>query len=854
VGNYYVNEEVRKMYGIPLSQLTPEQRKILKADGERRKKLIEERQKDFMKNNRRAFDDADKMNSVLSQIYSKCQKEILADVSETIAKVKKAGGEWSYANQSALTRSRGLFEQINKELVKLGKTEETYFRTHLTNIYTDQFLRSVYTLGQTQPLKGTGSFNMLNTRLVNAALDYPWSGAMFSDRLWTDKDRLGRNLRIGLTQSMILGEDMDQIADRIGANINTSRYNAMRIARTETKRVTYASQVAAWEEQGITEVKYMAANGGDSRSCDLCRADNGKKFKLGEEPTLPRHPNCRCWYAPVTPDTFGDNELNDLTGSVRGAENYDKWKQEYEVALNSDGSYKKGWARESWENGGKVMYTAQDGKKYSIQEYKQALANGTFGDDSKPTAESLIRERIEAERKEGEEYRQGLQMQISAKEELYKNVPGQYSTQISEIESKKALQSGIMDSRSASMDELNASLSGITKKRADAMELYDAGKITEDEYDELSKAIRAERRSIRDQVTKLEDEYYSAYSEKSRLEDELQRIQKEIKAKQDQILTEISGLNKDIQKSLAKELDLSLDIDYVGDSMERLKTVDSFRTIREALRANDSFDFDKYKDELVKMAQRMDEEALTVQTKIAPYVAKNAYNLKDTGWYNWSRVEMDMSSNTHERALGNGLIGSWQTKFHEEGHQIDHILGSVDEFCDNKSRGLYSCITNMECSVGKAMEEALSDDILSFVNEAIEDCNKRGSSYKALSSLDRISADAKSATIKYLGELTSNCADRATKCQLGILTDAIGCFTSGRIHPYTYGYWGHKMSYCTSVGKNGGISETWATFCALRVCGSPEDVATVKKLMPKTWNTMSKTYSKIAKYLQTHDL
>lgn len=326
VSGYYVNEAVRKMYGIPLSQLTPEQREILRQDGIRRAKLIDERQKDFMRNNRRAFEDAEKLNKVLASIYGSCQKEILGNVAETIAKVKKAGGEWSYANQSALTRSRGLFEQINKELIKLGKEENTVFRTNLQNIYTDQFLRTVYTLGQTQTVKS--SFNMLNPRLIQDTLDYPWSGAMFSDRLWLDKDRLGRNLRVGLTQSMILGEDMDRIADRVGANINTSKYNAMRVARTETKRVTYSSQAAAFGDQNVGEVRYMAANnGGDSRTCDLCKEDHGKVYKLGEEPSLPRHPNCRCWYIPVVKDTFEDNELNELTGSVRGAENYEKWKE-----------------------------------------------------------------------------------------------------------------------------------------------------------------------------------------------------------------------------------------------------------------------------------------------------------------------------------------------------------------------------------------------------------------------------------------------------------------------------------------------------------------------------------------------
>ena len=92
VSGYYVNEAVRKMYGIPLSQLTPEQREILRQDGIRRAKLIDERQKDFMRNNRRAFEDAEKLNKVLASIYGSCQKEILGNVAETIAKVKKAGG------------------------------------------------------------------------------------------------------------------------------------------------------------------------------------------------------------------------------------------------------------------------------------------------------------------------------------------------------------------------------------------------------------------------------------------------------------------------------------------------------------------------------------------------------------------------------------------------------------------------------------------------------------------------------------------------------------------------------------------------------------------------------------------
>lgn len=321
----YVNKEVAKMYGIPYSELTPEQKKILHEDIVRRAKLIKEREEAVLKNNLKAFEDEAKMEKVLASIYASCQKEILASVTETIAKVQKAGGEWSYANQSALTRSRGLFEQIGEQIKALGQKEQITFRQGLSNIYTDQFLRQVYDLGQSITVKA--NFNRLNPALIQKTLDYPWSGAMFSDRLWQDKERLGRNLRVGLTQSMILGEGIPQITDRINKGIDIARYNAERVARTETKRVTYCAHDDIYKDTGVEELKYRCANGGDSRTCQYCRADNGKVFKRGEEPTLPRHPNCRCVYIPVVSDTFEDNELNELTGSVRGAENYEKWRE-----------------------------------------------------------------------------------------------------------------------------------------------------------------------------------------------------------------------------------------------------------------------------------------------------------------------------------------------------------------------------------------------------------------------------------------------------------------------------------------------------------------------------------------------
>ena len=735
----YINQEVAKMYGIPYSQLTAEQKAILHEDSVRRSKLIKETQEAVIKNNLKAFDDEAKMERVLASLYKDCQKQILADVTETIAKVKKAGGEWSYANQSALTRSKGLFEQITAELTKLGQKEQILFTQGLSNIYTDQFLRQVYELGQSIPVKA--NFNRLNTALVRKTLDYPWSGAMFSDRIWNDKETLGKNLRAGLTQSMILGESIPQITDRINKNIDTARYNAERVARTETKRVTYCAHNDAYEDMGVEELEYRSANGGDARACSTCKGDNGKRYKRGEEPTLPRHPNCRCVYIPVVSDEFGDNELNELTGSVRGAENYEKWRQAEEAKLKQQ----------------EILSPTE--KKYN----------------------SLMEE-----------------------------VDTRYKAKEVEI---TTLQAGY--------DDLDKQYNNLSSVRRGLTTPQEAGFKTKAEFDAFERNLATERQK--------------AY-------DKLEEARKEL---------------KDISREKTY-------LQLVG--ADRASTVDDYRAIRTALKNNATFDYDKYGDELITMVSRMDDDALIINKKLANITQANWYNSNDGSdgahYSPWKkRVNMKMTENSHERALGNGLAGSWQTKYHEEGHQLDHILGALGDkspFWEDGdvSYGLIKeAFTSVSTKTGKAISKAISNDILDFLNTAISYCNaNQGTSYKAIKDLKRITSDSRFAFARYINHLTSNGVDRKLACQLGILSDAIGLYTGDRISPHSYGLWGHKSSYNKERGISGATSETWATFCALRMCGSTEEVEMAKKIMPNTWSVLDGSFTSLAKWLISNDL
>lgn len=532
----YVNEEVRKMYGIPYSLLTARQKRILHEDSLRRAKLIKERQDAVLNNNLKAFEDEARMEKVLASIYRQAQQDILAKVTETIAKVEKAGGEWSYANQSALTRSRGLFEQITEELVKLGQKEQNVFYKELGNIYTDQFLRQVYELGQTMTVKA--NFNRLNASLIRKTLDYPWSGAMFSDRLWQDKATLGRNLRIGLTQSMILGEGIPQMTDRINKGINTSRYNAERVARTETKRVTYCAHNDAYEDMGVDELEYRCANGGDARTCQYCKADNGKHYKRGEEPTLPRHPNCRCVYIPVVSDTFGDNELNELTGSVRGAENYEKWKEKEAERLKKEAEADK--------------------------------------DNKEGKSPKLI---------ELENNRADLQKQVDYKNTELSDIPLKYQAEKDRLEREILEIRESTGVKEAKLKELLGEEDKIKAERKTLRVAYRDGKISDSEYDKRLDKLILQGNELKEKVAEAEKEYYGLFDKLNSHTAELSSISNKIRSETANIQAEILKLTTKIE-GIDKEISLYMRYQGYTDSfVDIMASVEQYNIKQKAVAA-----------------------------------------------------------------------------------------------------------------------------------------------------------------------------------------------------------------------------------------------------------------------------
>ncbi|AZK44784.1 minor capsid protein [Paenibacillus lentus] len=269
---------------------------------------------------------------------------------------------------------------------------------------------------------------------------------------------------------------------------------------------------------------------------------------------------------------------------------------------------------------------------------------------------------------------------------------------------------------------------------------------------------------------------------------------------------------------------------------------------------------DIHKVELEQILSNHGSEQLNLYDKLSDRFKDNDYYYKVSGaaYYPGQQViKMNIENNQWERLVGSNYTGAWHTKFHEEFHQLDHILSQtpfayLDDGTISPYKNMHKAFTRTDTVIGARMINAIDDDVLLTVNNAIKWYNKiEGLSIKPLKNLDRISSEAYTATIRYL-KTTYN--TQKARTQISMFTDAMGLTTKNRLNPHGNGFWGHDAAYNKDRGKDGATSETWATFGALFYTADDETLSVIKTLMPNTWKTYSSVMNDLLDYAIQNDI
>jgi SPP1 gp7 family putative phage head morphogenesis protein len=143
------------------------------------------------------------------------------------------------------------------------------------------------------------TFNAISANKMKQILMSDWSGANWSERLWKDREKVGKKLtevlEKGIPQGVSLQKMSRELRDLTGESFN----NAFRLIRTETShidgQVTLEGYKQAGKELGLEYYEYDAFL--DTRTSSICRELNGNRFKVSEAEVgvnyPPMHPNCR---------------------------------------------------------------------------------------------------------------------------------------------------------------------------------------------------------------------------------------------------------------------------------------------------------------------------------------------------------------------------------------------------------------------------------------------------------------------------------------------------------------------------------------------------------------------------------
>jgi SPP1 gp7 family putative phage head morphogenesis protein len=182
---------------------------------------------------------------------------------------------------------------LRKDLVALGVTEAE-FQANLL-----RFSTGPLELEFAVPPRGLVS-SVLTRRPFQGKLLREWWGRVDQ----TSRDLIRQNLQIGLVQ----GETIDQMVRRIRGTAATGfgngtlaqiRRNIESVVRTATNHVTNHARMVTWQENKdlVKEWRFVATL--DARTTDICAANDGRTWPVGEGEVPPLHIRCRSTTSPV---------------------------------------------------------------------------------------------------------------------------------------------------------------------------------------------------------------------------------------------------------------------------------------------------------------------------------------------------------------------------------------------------------------------------------------------------------------------------------------------------------------------------------------------------------------------------
>lgn len=758
-------------------------------------------------------------------------KEFRWDVEEYIKYGRQNAIDPQWMKELENASARFHISRLEALKVRVQNAAEVAFGNEIDQIdrmaaraYTDGYYRTAFEI---QRGLGIGwDIGQIDQKRLDAILSKPWTAdnKTFSNRVWERKASMISNLHDQMTRMCILGKSPDEaikaMEQYVSKDVKNAKSAAGRLVMTESAYFGSVAQKDCFNDLDVEKFEIIATL--DSHTSQICQDLDGKvvdmkDFEAGVT-APPFHVWCRSCTAPWFEDEDGMRAARDADGNtyyVPSSMKYKDWKNSF-----VDGGSKKGLAPVVDIDD---LQKQLDGKKVELEDLKKQLDR--VNDDL-------------------DEWR------VGDRNPFYKSFKS-----MSDDEYQKHVDA---------LKKQNQDLTDEINRLGEDMDRYykrpDRGTPERDAWNKWRDENNID-------ITELNNAYYKAYDDRSAVRDKLNDALgfdnwkskfggkteqdfvdeiSDIVFKQQDVQKQIDELTEQLQYALERQSQLAFDARDLAEIRDEI-----IKKHESILRG------DVQKKEFADIIDGLDKERANLYDKMADNFGASDYHRQRAGWYKPldRRVEMNLEKNVWEKNAGRSLNSAWKTKFHEEMHQLDHILATrksdFSALLNGNGHNKWA-FTRTDTVIGKKMIEAIDDDVIGLINKAVDwDNTVNGVAGKYVKTLDRIPNDAKASVIKYLKSTYPTSKDRAL---IDTVTDAVGLTTKGKIHPYQHGFWGHDFTYTKGHGKDGATSEVWANLGGFLLKGDTEALEAVKAVMPRTVSVYEDVFKDVLEYAKSNGL
>ncbi len=240
-----------------------------------------------------------------------------------------------YASYANLSYMEAIRLEMAKSIRKLADDNESLIYDHLAATFENNYYTTCYELYKT--MDDFAFKKKVTTEYFDFLAKKPWTadGKTFSQKIWTNQERLINELSREFVVSATRGANIKESAKRLSQRMDIDYKRCVRLLNTEDSFFSNQAVLEAYKNTTSEQYRILATL--DSRTCDVCGSVDLKVFNIKDAKAginlPPFHPNCRC----TTTIYFEDDEeaderiMRDKDGKSVKDEfmSYNEWKKKY---------------------------------------------------------------------------------------------------------------------------------------------------------------------------------------------------------------------------------------------------------------------------------------------------------------------------------------------------------------------------------------------------------------------------------------------------------------------------------------------------------------------------------------------